>query len=88
MTRQERAIALAQERRRQELAQLRLEIARLINEVGFREAKPVLRKYTGRPIIGGIHGGWWHYIGKRNGPLIRAELETLRPLVLFRKEEQ
>jgi hypothetical protein len=86
MTRQEKAIALAQERRRQELAPLRLEIARLIDEVGFRKAKPVLTKYTGRPIIGGVHGGWWRYIGKRNGPVIKAELEALRPLVLFEKE--
>jgi len=86
MTRQERAIALATETRRTELLQLRTEIANLIEEVSFRKAKPVLMKYTGRPIIGGVHGEWWRYVGKRNGPLIQADLEALRPLSLFDKD--
>ncbi len=53
--------------RREELAPLRLKVAEAIEQVGWRQARPVVEEVLGVH-ASGPHGGWWSKVGKRAAP--------------------
>jgi len=71
------AIAVATQKRREELAPLRLEVAEAIDVVGWRRAKPVIKGVLGTVPVTGLHGGWWSKVGKRSGAAILEGLAGL-----------
>ncbi len=76
--RRRRAIARSRERRAVELAPLRSEVARLVAEVGWSRARPVVREVLGPLVkVTGPRGAWRHRVGKRAGARIVAALFAL-----------
>ena len=78
MSARDRAIVAARARRAAELAPLRAEVARAIDRVGWRRARPVVAQVLGvRP--NGLRGGWWAKVGKRSGARLLVALSLVEP---------
>ena len=74
------AIARSRERRTAELAPLLAEIDRLVSEVGWSRARPIVREVLGPHVLVSRPAGKWRAkVGKRAGARIVAELAT-RPV--------
>ena len=71
------AIARSRERRAAELAPLRAEVDRLVEEVGWRQARPVVEAVMAPLRVTGPRGAWRHRMGKRSGARLRADLAVL-----------
>lgn len=72
------AIGKARERRAAELAPLVAEVDRLVGEVGWHQARPVVETVLGPTVrVTGPRGRWRAKVGKRNGAAILAELAAL-----------
>lgn len=72
------AIARSRERRAAELAPIVAEIDRLVAEVGWRRARPVVEAAIGPLVrVTGPRGAWRHRVGKRTGARIVAGLVAL-----------
>ena len=72
------AIGKARERRAVELAPIRTEVDRLVAEVGWRRARPVLRGILGPHVLVSRPAGKWRArVGKRAGARIAAALSAL-----------
>ena len=73
------AIAEARERRERELAPLRAEVDRLVSEVGWRQARPIVEAVM-VPLglrVTGPRGAWRSRVGKRSGARLLAGLRAL-----------
>ena len=76
--RQRYAIGKARERRTGELAPIRAEVARLVADVGWSRARPVLREVLGPHVLLSRPAGRWRAkVGKRAGARIVAALSAL-----------
>ena len=75
--RQRFAIAQSRERREHELAPMVAEIDRLVVEVGWRRARPVVEAAMTPVRVSGPRGVWRHRVGKRSGGRILAALSAL-----------
>ena len=72
------AIARSRERRAAELAPLLAEIDRLVSEVGWSRARPVVREVLGSHVLVSRPAGKWRAkVGKRAGARIVAALSAL-----------
>ena len=71
------AIAEARERRERELAPLRAEVDRLVAEVGWRQARPIVVEIMAPLRVTGPRGAWRSRVGKRAAARILAELGAL-----------
>jgi hypothetical protein len=71
------AIARARERRSRELAPLRAEIDRLVQEVGWHQARPIVEAVMAPCQLSGPRGAWRARIGKRTGAALVAALGAL-----------
>ena len=65
--RQRYAIARSRERRDTELAPLLAEVDRLVDEVGWRQARPVVAAVMAPVRVTGPRGVWRHRVGRRAG---------------------
>lgn len=72
---QREAISKAIEERRNDLLPLRREVDRLIDEVGWRRARPIVAEVLGFDPIR-QRGAWWARVGKRAGTKLVKRLET------------
>ena len=75
--RQRYAIGKARERRVGELAPIRAEVDRLIAEVVWRQARPVVEAVMAPVRVTGPRGAWRSRVGKRAGAKIIAALAGL-----------
>ena len=76
--RQRYAIVKATERRAAELAPLLAEVDRLVAEIGWSRARPVVREVLGPLVkVTGPRGAWRHRVGKRVCARIVAALSDL-----------
>ena len=76
--RRRRAIARSRDRRAAELAPLLAEVDRLVAEVGWSRARPVVREVLGpHVLVSRPTGRWRAKVGKRAGARIVAALTTL-----------
>ena len=77
-------------RRQAELRPIRVEVADEIDHIGWPKARLVIEEVLGVR-TGGLHGGWWSRVGKRNGPVLVQALEDAAvpkgQLRLFRDPE-
>ena len=72
------AIARSRERRTAELAPLLAEIDRLVSEVGWSRARPIVREVLGSHVLVSRPAGRWRAkVGKRAGARIVAALTAL-----------
>ena len=71
------AIARGRERRADELAPTLAEVDRLVAEVGWRRARPVVEAAMAPVRVSGPRGRWRHRVGKRSGGRIVAGLAAL-----------
>ena len=65
--RQRYAIGKARERRAVERAPIRAEVDRLVADVGWRQARPVVAAVMAPVRVTGPRGVWRHRVGKRAG---------------------
>lgn len=77
LERRAHAIARSRERRAAELAPLRAEVARRVEEVGWRQARPVVEAVMAPLRVTGPRGAWRHRVGKRTGARLLAGLRAL-----------
>ena len=77
LERRAHAIAEARERRDRELAPLRAEVDRVVSEVGWTRARPVVEAAMAPLRVTGPRGAWRHRVGKRAGGRILAGLRAL-----------
>jgi hypothetical protein len=75
--RRQRAIARSRERRAADLAPLRAEVDRLVSEVGWERARPIVEAVMAPVRVSGPRGVWRSRVGKRTGRRILAELAAL-----------
>jgi hypothetical protein len=75
--RQRHAIVKARARREHELAPLRAEVGRLVAEVGWERARPIVEAVMAPVRVSGPRGVWRSRVGKRTGRRILAELAAL-----------
>ena len=75
--RQRYAIVKGAERREHELAPLRAEIDRLVAEVGWRRARPVVEAAMAPIRVTGPRGVWRSRVGRRSGGRILAGLARI-----------
>ena len=76
--RRRRAIARSQERRAVELAPLVAEVDRLVSEVGWQRAAPIIRDVLGpHVLVSRPLGRWRAKVGKRAGARLVAVLAAL-----------
>lgn len=77
LERRAHAIAKSRERRDRELAPLRAEVDRLVEEVGWRQARPVVEAVMAPLRVTGPRGAWRHRMGERAGIRLLAGLRAL-----------
>lgn len=75
--RQQYAIARGRERRAVELAPLVAEVDRLVVEVGWHQARPLVEDVMAPVRVTGPRGRWRQRIGKRTGTRLVAALAAL-----------
>ncbi|MDA8310236.1 MAG: hypothetical protein M0Z46_06420 [Actinomycetota bacterium] len=71
------AIRKAGERRAEELAPVLAEVDRLVAEVGWATARPVVEAVMAPVRVTGPRGVWRHRVGKQTGGRLLAALGTL-----------
>ena len=75
MTAQEHAIAMVREAYRAEVLPIRQRVSDLIDQMGWRRARPIIEEVLGTHATS-PRGGWWAGVDKRTGPRLVAALEN------------